>query len=379
LAVTTIGLVALTSVFIEIAPLHDTSDVFGALPTVVMAVVGLVVTSKRPRQPIGWLLSSIAFLLVAQAFAQRYARYAYIGGHHLFAAKFAAWFGVWCWMPAFGMLGLLFMLFPTGRTLSPRWRWLAVAGIAFLAAIPFAALPALRDPGRLLLTAPSSAELPHGGALAVISQGPLLVLLGLGIVTLVVRWFRSRGAERQQMKWFLLGAAFLGASIVLLLVISNVQHTDDPTSTPIGIASQILGLGAVAVAVGVAVLRYRLYDIDRVITRTVTYAVVTLVLAGAYLLVALVPTVIVGSGHAPTGLVAAGTLAAAALFRPVRRRIQTLVDRRFNRSRYNAAQTIDAFAARLREQTDIETVGAELRAVVAQTIQPSHVSLWLRE
>jgi hypothetical protein len=212
----------------------------------------------------------------------------------------------------------------------------------------------------------------------VISQGTLQILLAVGLVTLVLRWFRSRGVERQQMKWFAFGAAVLAAAVVVLLVVSNVQHTDDPTSTPVGVASLLLGLSAVSAAVVVAVLRFRLYDIDRIISRTLSYAAITVVLGGAFALIALVPTALIGSHtKTPQPLIAAATLAVVALFRPVRRRVQNAVDHRFNRARYDAERTIDAFATRLRNEVEIDTLRAELLALVTQTMQPERVELWL--
>jgi len=379
-AAATIVLGGLTSVFIIVAPLRGDApiDLFGPIPLVVMAAVGALVASRRPRNPMGWLLLGIAFFLVAQAFAQRYARYAYTGHHQLAGAKFAAWFGVWSWMPAFGCLTLVFMLFPTGRALSARWRFIVVGSAALVAAIPFAALPSLINSGRTLLLAPSPAEVPHAHALALIGQGGLQSLLVIGIVTLFVRWFRSRGTERQQMKWFVLGASLLALAVVVVFASSLVLHTDDPTSTPIAGASLLLGFSAISVATGIAVLRYRLYDIDRIISRTVAYVAVTGVLGSLYVLLALVPPSLAGARNVPSWLIALVTLVVAVLFRPVRRRVQDVVDRRFNRARYDQAQTIELFASRLRDDIDLEALRGEIVAVVGRTMQPRHISLWLR-
>jgi hypothetical protein len=191
------------------------------------------------------------------------------------------------------------------------------------------------------------------------------LVLVAAIISLVLRFRRSRGVERQQLKWF----TYAGA-LVLLAPLSN---------SLVGNVSYVLVL-ALPVAVGVAVLRYRLYDIDRLINRTLVYGLLTALLAGVYAVVVLVLGLLFGGvgRDPPSGAVAGATLAVAALFQPARRRIQALVDRRFNRRKYNTAKTIDAFAARLRDEVDLDALAAELLAVVDQTMQPTRASLWLQ-
>jgi len=376
----TFALGVLTSAFVAIAPLRGEHfiDLLGPLPILAMTVVGGLVASKRPQNTIGWLLIGIGFFLVGQGFAQRYSRYVYEAHHPLSGAHFAAWFGTWTFMPAIGFLALVFMLFPTGRPLSRRWRPLVLLSSAVVLAIPFLALPSLQNSGRKLLTAPSTAELAHAKFLTVAGEGGLQALLAIGIVTLIVRFIRSRDLERQQMKWFVLGAVVLVGSVALVFAASSFLHTDDPVDTPIGEVSMLIGFCAISVATGFAVLRYRLYDVDRVISRTVSYALITGLLAGIYVVVALVPTAIFGAAHIPSWLVAAGTLIAAALFRPGLRRVRAVVDRRFDRTRYDTALTIEQFASRLRDDIDLDTLRAEIEAVVGRTMQPRHVSVWLR-
>jgi hypothetical protein len=367
-------------VFEIIAPLRGDhlSDMIGPLPMIVFAAVGALIVSRRPRNAVGWLLEGLAVTLIVQAFAQRYARYVYIGHHVLPGAHIAAWFGMWSFIPAIGCLGLVFMLFPTGDALA-RWARPIVALSALLtASTPFLALPSLSDPGRLMLVAPSTAEVPHAGALNIVGEIGINVVVGLGVISMIVRFVRSRGVERQQMKWFVLGAVVLLVAFVGIFVVATVLHNDDPVDTPIGAAIQMIGFITVAVTIGIAVLRYRLYDIDRIISRTVAYLLVTGLLAGVYVLLAIVPPSLAGSSGVPSWLIAVVTLFVAMLFRPVRRRVQDTVDRRFNRARYDAAQTIDAFTSRLRDDIDLDALQIEIRDIVGRTMQPQHLSLWLR-
>jgi hypothetical protein len=203
------------------------------------------------------------------------------------------------------------------------------------------------------------------GPLGAILSGLLLVVFVASISSLIVRFRRSQGVERQQLKWF----TYAGA-LVLLAPLSN---------SLLGNVTYVLLL-ALPIAVGIAILRYRLYDIDRLINRTLVYGLLTALLAGIYASVVLVlGQVFGGVGRDPPSWVVAGaTLAVAALFQPARRRIQTIVDRRFNRRKYSATKTIQAFSTRLRDQIDLETLSSELLAVVDQTMEPSRVSFWLR-
>jgi hypothetical protein len=196
------------------------------------------------------------------------------------------------------------------------------------------------------------------------------VLLAAG--SLVLRFRRARGQQRQQFKWLAYGGAFTAADIVLDMVGQEPPRLVDAVL-------EALSYAALYGGVALAVLRYRLYDIDRLINRTIVYGLLTAVLGLCYAVGSLLFVLVAGAGSdPPSWLVAAATLAAAAIFRPARRRIQAAVDRRFNRRRYNAAQTIEAFSARLREQVDLDTLSVELLAVVDQTMQPTRASLWLR-
>ena len=333
-------------------------------------VVGCLILARRPGNLIGWIFTAIGLLTAAADLAEPYATYAYAHPGSLPVPTVAAWVNTWIWSPTI-LLMVVFplLLFPTGRSLSPRWRpvtWLAV-GLTAAYTGAGALAPALQLPtGRTVANPIGVAGIDlDRGLLGAVLSGLLLVVLAAAILALVVRFRRSRGIERQQLKWF----TYAGA-LVLLAPLSNAL---------IGNVSYVLVL-ALPVAVGVAVLRYRLYDIDRLINRTVVYGLLTALLGGVYAGVVLVLGQVFGGvgRDPPSWAVAGATLAVAALFQPARRRIQAVVDRRFNRRRYDAAKTIQAFATRLRDQVDLDTLTGELLAVVDLTMQPTQVSVWLR-
>jgi hypothetical protein len=272
---------------------------------------------------------------------------------------------------------VLLLLYPTGRLLSRRWRpvaW-AVAAWGLLGLVALVANPELADPG---FWDPVGGR-GLGGQFATkaiesdVAIGWLLVLLALmlaatALASLVVRFRRARGVERQQLKWLAYGWGLSAAANTLV-----------PVSWAAGILPWLVNW-AVAIAIAVAILRYRLYDIDRLINRTLVYGLLTALLAAVYAGIVLVLGQLFGgiSTEPPSWAVAGATLAVAALFQPARRRIQAVVDRRFNRRKYNAVKTVETFSARLRDEVDLDTLSVELLAVVDQTMQPSKVSLWLR-
>ena len=273
------------------------------------------------------------------------------------------------WLPILGLIFIFtLLLFPTGRLPSPRWRPVAVVGGLAIAVVTVlgAVRPTLRlQNEEVYLANPvgvAGAPDPENGSLGAV----LLAGLGAGMVasgSLVLRFRRSQGVERQQLKWFTYAAA-------LLLAVNLVTIT----ILPDGLASDLLfglSIAFVPIAAGVAILRYRLYDIDRLINRTLVYGLLTFLLAGVYAGLVLVLGQLSGG-------VADGTLAVAALFQPARRRVQSVVDRRFNRRKYDAARTVEAFSARLRDEIDLDTLSSELLAGVDQTVEPTTVSLWLR-
>jgi hypothetical protein len=266
------------------------------------------------------------------------------------------------------------LLFPDGRLPSRRWRQ-----VAWLSAIPIVVIPVStavalwpwRGPA---LLDPSGVEQGMGD-LGVLNFVPYILMLGCGLAcltALLLRFRRARGIERQQLKWLLFASA---VTIAIMLVV----QPNTSNEWELGMLLALPLIPSVPVAAGIAILRYRLYEIDRIINRTLVYGLLTALLGLGYAAGSLVFILLVGVGSGPPSwLVAAATLAAAAVFRPGRRRIQAMVDRRFNRRRYHAAKTIEAFSAHLRDEVDLDTLSTELLAVVDQTMEPTRVSLWLR-
>jgi hypothetical protein len=341
-------------------------------------VMGAVLVAHRPANAIGWIFSAVGLLTGTGLFAWQYAEYAYLTrGSPLPGAMLGAWYNNWFWYPTVTLSTVFTLLvFPTGRLLSARWRpiaWLTAAITATVVVLG-ALAPTLNLGERAKLRNPVGlAAIPNleRGALGPVLFGLLLGCTGAAVVSLVLRFRRSQGVERQQLKWF----TYAGVLGFAWLVV-------DPVLPDVALFQLVSGLttALVPVAAGIAVLRYRLYDIDRLINRTLVYGLLTALLAGVYAGAVLVLGQAFGGvgRNPPSWAVAGATLAVAALFRPARRRIQQAVDRRFNRRRYDAAKTVEAFSARLRQEIDLEALSAELLAVVNHTMQPTAVSLWLR-
>ena len=342
----------------------------------VFMIVGALIVAHRPGNAIGWIFSASALLAFTGQLADQYAIYAYATRPgSLPGATLAAWYGSWPWWLVLA-LALVFtpLLFPTGRLLSPRWRpvaWLAGATTAVLTALT-SLQPNLEISAGQVIANPigvaaagNLVKSPVGSALSILLTGLAAVAFG----SLVLRFRRSRGEERQQLKWFTYAATLVPLALA-----------GDILPAPVGDLIYAIPIVFLPVAAGLAILRYRLYDIDRLINRTLVYGLLTAVLAVVYAGVVLV-LVQVSGGIAttpPSWAVAAATLAAAALFQPVRRRIQAAVDRRFNRRKYNTTKTIEAFSTRLRDQIDLNSLSTEVLAVVDQTMEPTQASLWLR-
>jgi hypothetical protein len=341
-----------------------------AIWAVSFPAVGALIATHRPRNPIGWLFCAVGVFQGLIIATEAYSDYALrIAPGTLPGGPLAYWVAQWVWAPSVGLLvTFLPLLFPDGRLPSPRWRpvaWLSALSIVLTCGLYGVLLWPLRavvdrDPFELL---------PAGQAIVVNAAAPFMLLCGLACLTaLAVRFRRARGIERQQLKWLLFAAAI--TVVILSLSLSLVVNR-----------LWLLPLApAIPVAAGIAILRYRLYDIDRIISRTLIYGLLTALLAGVYSGAVLVLGQVFGGvgRDLPSWAVAGVTLAVAALFQPARRRIQAAVDRRFNRRHYDAGKTIEAFSARLRDQIDLDTLATELHAVVDQTMQPTMASLWLR-
>ena len=350
------------------------AEVFFFLTFLTYAVVGALIASRHPRNPVGWL-----FCAVGLYFAGSEALYAYARDpSEPTGSVAAAWVHTWTGEPSAVAVVLLVLLFPTGRFLSRRWRR---AGLGAVAASAVWAVALAFDPGTLRPVETIENPLGVDGAGAVLDPiarlGPV-VLLGvifLAVAGVIARFRQARARERQQLKWLALGAAYLVAALLAMIVLLLLVDTDQGAWDLITALIICSGIAALPVAAAVAILREQLYDIDIVINRALVYGTLTATLGGAYLGTVLLIGLTVGrSGFA----VAVSTLAVAALFRPARARIQATVDRRFFRRRYDASRTLDAFSARLRDQVDLGALGSDLRGVVSDTVQPTHISLWLR-
>jgi hypothetical protein len=335
------------------------------------AVVGALVASHRPRHPIGWMLGAIPFTLgsIFSGEAVYFHAAQAEGGEPGMPADLCLWLANWAWVPAV-ILVLVFLplLFPTGRPPSRRWRivaWAAAASGVLMASAEALATGPLENYD--WVDNPLGAGWMPGWASGV-GFGLWLLTALAAVASVVVRFRRAHGAEREQLKWFATAAALLAVAFALSFSLTSVIGDDAGWSL---IAFALFG---VAVAVAIAILRYRLYDIDVVINRALVYGALTATLGGAYLALVLLVGLAVGRSNLA---IAVSTLAVAALFRPARASIQAAVDRRFYRRRYDAGRTLEAFGLRLRDELDLEALGSDLRAVVSQTVQPAHVSLWL--
>jgi hypothetical protein len=350
--------------------------VFGA-GTLVFAGVGVLVAFHQPRNPVGWLLIFFTFFYMVGIDAQQYAVLCYFLGHPQLPLASAALLLKQVATPAFLLLPVAILLFPDGRLASPRWRWvLGAYAVVSAAATVDAFAPAVAVVGAHDIHIDSSADVTDTSRLRGWLVHPpvwltLAVWLLLGGIWLsfvayqVMSWHRSDGERRQQLKWLAGGGAVaLGIGVVASAAVP-------------GILGQVFGVAlfALPVSIGVGIPKYRLYDIDRIISRTLAYAIITGLLIGVYTGLVLLATDVLGV-HSSVA-VAASTLAAAALFNPVRRRVQRAVARHFNRARYDADRTVAAFAARLKDAVDLDAMRNDLAGVVQQTLEPVHVSVWI--
>ena len=348
---------------------------FDGLDAVGFGAVGALLTWRRPGHPIGWIFAAAGLLAAVNFVAIEYGLAA-SAGHRLPGAGYVGWVELWMWVPCVTLVFLyLLLLFPDGRLLSPRWRlvgWLggafaviAAAGVAFFPGSDRPDLPALRNPFGV-----TPAAVPVGAV--VTGLAGLVCCVVLAAWSLVVRSRRGTDVTRQQIKWLAWSGCLGAAALVPAAALSLTPGWPARIASGAAFAAVL----AMTAAVAVAVLRYRLYDIDRVISRTLAYAIITAVLGGVYAGLVLLATGVLGL-HTPVA-VAGATLAAAALFAPVRRRVQHAVDRRFNRDRYDANQMVAAFSARLKDAVDLDTIRDDLTSVVQAALEPAHISVWTR-
>ncbi len=344
------------------------------------ATAGAIISSRLPGNAVGWIFLAIGVLLGLLFAAGAYADLGIDmkSGSLLPGSGIAAWIGIWIFIPAaFGLPMFLLLLFPDGRFISKRWR---LVGWLLGVLVVFAAASKAFEPGRI----PPGLENPlaPGGAsgdvfqvLSPVADALALPGFALAVAGLAVRLWRSRGVERQQLKWFAYSAALVGAGLGTAVFIPGGWAAD------LAFLVGLLALAGLPVAAGIAILRYRLYDIDVIVNRTLVYGSLTVSLVAVYIgtVVSLQYVFRTLTGGGSQLAIVASTLVIAALFNPLRRGVQNLIDRRLYRRKYDAQKTLSAFSKKLREETDLEALNAELLSVIRETMQPEHVSLWLRE
>jgi hypothetical protein len=349
------------------------------------SMVGAVIAPRLPHQnPVGWLFCTIGLVAGMRLFSAEYAIVTLLSEPGSLPSKLPggetlAWVSSWVWVLHLGLFVFLALLFPDGRPPSPRWRPLVwgIGGVVVVATVSVALWPETAR-GFDLVNHPLGLEVATGTINAVET-----ILYALGLIaaaSLLARLRRAKGVERQQVKWFTYAVAVLATSATLAYVV--------PESTGVGWLGWISSVLAIAslvglpAAMGIAILRYGLYEIDLLINRTLVYAALTAVLVAMYFggvaTTEAIFRALTGQEQQPQLAVVISTLVIAALFNPLRRRIQGFIDRRFYRRKYDARKTLEAFSAKLRDETDLDALSGDLVGVVRETMQPSHVSLWLR-
>jgi hypothetical protein len=345
------------------------SSVSAQVVNVAVPVTGFVIASRRPGNRIGWLFLVAGLALGLGAFSNPYALHALVVDRGSWpAGRVFGWLSNWIWAIPFAMLAFLFLLFPTGRLRSRRWRpaaWFVGGAFAFAAAL---ALVIATSSWAHPFASPGPG-IPAGlaGAFGLMITFLFSAALLVSVVAIVVRFVKSSGEERLQLKWCAWAALVLAVVTVASFWLN---------SAAVNVLQSLAFLG-LWTAIAMAVLKYRLYEIDRIISRTLAYAIVTGLLVGVYAGLVLLATRVL-SVHTPVA-VAVSTLAAVALFNPVRRRVQLRVDRRFNRARYDVDRMMAGFAARLKDTVDLDSVRDDLAGVVHQALEPAHVSVWINE
>jgi hypothetical protein len=372
-----IGLAGAGGVIALFGDAEHTVGLFFVLITaliVVSSVVGGLVATRQPANPIGWILCGFGLFMGLAALAAGYGQVAPDDATHGLGQT-ATWFSNWSFAALTALAFFVLLLFPDGRLPSPRWRVAAWGGGVAAALL---AIGTALYPGPMTdypdVTNPVGVEGPFEHALLLAGEILTVPALVAAVASVVIRYRRADATARQQIKW-------LAVAGVLTLCSSLVGAAIAVLGPPaVGYTLILLGMIAIPIAIGVAILRHRLYDVDRVISRSLTYGLVTITLAAAYAGLVLAGQTLFSAVTGGSNLaIAVSTLVVAALFLPVRRRVQAFVDRRFYRRRYDAQHTLDAFGARLRQELDLEMLSGDLRGVVAETMQPAHVSLWLRE
>src|SRR5215208_1851845 len=359
-------------------PIHPYWTVNTLLAVGFSPVGAVIVPRIAPQNPIGWLFCVIGLLWALTHFSAQYAIYTALAvPGSLPAGQAAAWMMCWVWVPASGLIVFLLLLFPDGRLPSPRWRWFAwfsllliIVGVISQALAP-GSVYYLRG-----IHNPLGVEgLPNVGELV---QTVVFTLIFVSAGSLFVRRLRSIGVERQQLRWFTYSSTLAISGVILTYTISDAIGA--LWLEWVGYAVLVVGFIGIPISMGIAILRYRLYNIDLLINRTLVYGLLTTMLGTLYFggIVVLQSIFVVLTGEKSTLAVVASTLTIAALFNPLRRRVQAFVDRRFYRRKYDARKTLEVFSAKLRNETDLDALSDDLIGAVRETMQPAHISLWLR-
>jgi hypothetical protein len=344
------------------------------------SMIGAIIASRLPANPVGWLFCAAGCTIAVECLSAEYAIYALVARpDSLPIGEALAWLAFWAWIPSIGCIVLSLLLFPNGRLPSSRWKWLAwltvlltIAGAVWVALSP----GAIGNLGSI--PNPLGIEGLPNGYKAVQTIMSALVLVA-AVSTLGLRLLRTRGIEHQQIKW--------PAFVAVVAAVGSILY-DTAISEAIGLrwlewagyAVVVIALVGFPISIGIAIVRYRLYEIDALINRSLVYALLTAISAAVYFgAVVLLQRVFVAlTGERSTLAIVASTLLIAALFNPLRRRIQSFIDRRFYRRKYDAAKTLETLSAKLRDETDLDALSGDLVGVVRETMQPAHVSLWLR-
>jgi hypothetical protein len=388
LCVLSLALTALSLLLLARSISHPGVHVFdhwldSTLAAIVFSTVGAVIAPRTPpHNPIGWLFCAVGLLFAVTHFSAEYAIYTLLAapGSPLPGGEAAAWLTSWLWIPQLGSVVFVVLLFPDSRLPSSRWRWFA--WLSVLLVLMGAVLSAL-SPG------PISVGLgPIHNPLGVESLPSFIKvvervvnsLLFAAVISLFIRLRRARELERQQIKWFVYATALTICGGILTYPVSEAIGSQ--WLKWISFVPFIVGVMAIPISMGIAILRYRLYEIDLIINRTIVYGALTallvLVYFGGVAASEAIFRALTGQEQQPQLAIVVSTLVIAALFNPLRRRIQGFIDRRFYRRKYDARKTLEAFSVKLRDETDLEALNNELLGVVRETMQPAHVSLWLR-
>jgi hypothetical protein len=388
LCVLSVALTALSLLLLARSITHPGVHVFdhwldSTLAAIVFSTVGAVIAPRTPpHNPIGWLFCAVGLLFAVTHFSAEYAIYTLLGapGSPLPGAEAAAWVASWLWIPQLGSVVFVVLLFPDSRLPSRGWRWFAWLSVllVLMGAVLSAISPGPISVGLGPIRNPLGVEsLP---SFIKVVERVVNALLFAAVISLFIRLRHARELVRQQIKWFVYAIALTICGGILTYPVS--EAIGSLWLKWIGFVPFIAGVMAIPISMGIAILRYRLYDIDILINRTLVYGALTALLVAVYFGgVTATQTILhalTAQEEQPQLAIVISTLVIAALFNPLRGRVQGFVDRRFYRNKYDAAKTLEAFSVKLRDETDLDALSGDLVGVVKETMQPAHVSLWLR-